>query len=126
MTDDFPCCSSGQHIPQPSEYDETWPQTHTRVVAQTWPMDCIEGGCSHRDERGEPEDMSACPSTMTAVCDECSGVTAEDEGPVLTWPCENAAVQSWQRQGGSERSRAVMVEAFLRGWRERGRSADAG
>lgn len=107
--------SDGEGEPS-DEYDEEWPQAHTRVVAETWPLDCVEGGCSHCGD--DTDGLDACPSTVTALCDECSAVTAEYEGPALTWPCENAAVQHWQRQGGPERNRSSMVEAFLRGWRE--------
>ena len=64
---------------------------HTTVEA--WHMDCLEGGCEHRDERGEPEDLSVCPSFQMEVCVDCMAergferVTTWWEGPFDEWPC---------------------------------------
>lgn len=41
------------------------------TVEEEWPLDCIEGDCEHRDEDGQPEDLSVCPPIPMEVCIGC-------------------------------------------------------
>ncbi|RZU64615.1 hypothetical protein EV379_0918 [Microterricola gilva] len=63
------------------------------VELEAWWEDCTEGECDHRDEDGEPTDLTACPSFMFEVCVDC--MAEEDAGrepggwnfrPLLPWP----------------------------------------
>ncbi len=76
-------------------------EKHTRHILMTdcWPMSCIEGDCDHRDEDGEPWDMTVCPPTPMEVCVDCMvaegrGADPEqwDDCPLEAWPCSRAAV----------------------------------
>lgn len=60
---------------------------------EAWPEDCVEGECDHRDEDGEPQDLTVCPSIMFDVCVDCmdeEGAGREREGwdfrTLLPWP----------------------------------------
>ena len=71
------------------------PHTEHVHVAECWPRDCLEGECEHRDEDGQPEDMTACPATPMEVCVGCmvdSGAGADpsvwEDAPLYPWPCE--------------------------------------
>lgn len=73
------------------------PEPHTEHVRVTecWHMDCTEGDCDHRDEFGEPEDLSACPPAPMDVCVGCMvdrGAGADpahwEDAPLIPWPCE--------------------------------------
>jgi hypothetical protein len=103
------------------KYESDAPETHTRVEADVWNMDCIYGDCDHGVDDAEEHPSGKCPSSKAIICEECSEWNSQYEGGVELWPCENQAVQDWQGAGGEERQYDVMVEAFLRGWRERER-----
>jgi hypothetical protein len=106
------------------KYESDAPTVHTRVEADVWPMDCIYGDCDHGTpaDRDAERPLAACPSSKAIVCQECSEWHSEYEGGIESWPCENHAVQVWQKAGGEERQYDAMVEAFLRGWREHERA----
>lgn len=73
---------------------------HAEHVTVEWAYesDCLEGECAHRDEDGEPEDMSVCPTVPPfEVCvgcmeDEGRGIDPEqwDDVPLMSWPCPAA------------------------------------
>lgn len=110
------------------KYESDAPTTHTRVEADVWDMECIYGECEHDVPDDAERPHPNCPSSKAIVCEECSEWNSQYEGGVEPWPCENQGVQDWQASGGKERRYEVMVEAFLRGWREHNnrRAADAG
>lgn len=63
------------------------------TVPETWPSDCLEGECEHRDEDGEPEGLDLCPSSPFEVCLDCMdeegfGRDPEqwDDTPLEAWP----------------------------------------
>ncbi|MGW9020674.1 hypothetical protein ACWGOE_04220 [Leucobacter chromiiresistens] len=73
--------------------------THARhlLVTECWPLSCLEGDCDHRDENGEPEDMTVCPPTPMEVCVGCMiaegrGAAPDhwDDCPLEAWPCSRA------------------------------------
>lgn len=82
---------------QPQVHPATKP-VHTEHVTftQAWPLDCIEGDCEHRNEFGEPEDLSACPNTPMEVCVQCMvnlGAGSDPRGweeTLLSWPCQKS------------------------------------
>lgn len=65
------------------------------TASETWPTSCLEGECEHRDEEGQPEDMSVCPSSPYEVCIDCmdeGGFGRDplywDDAPLSGWPHE--------------------------------------
>lgn len=79
---------------------------HTEHVTVTdvreW--DCLEGGCDHLDERGEPEDMSACPIFTVEVCVRCMvdryglGPGEWEDLSLVEWPCPSAPIDDAERE----------------------------
>lgn len=74
-------------------------EKHTRhvLMAECYPRNCLEGDCDHRDENGEPWDMTVCPPTPMVVCLDCMvaegrGADPEhwDDCPLEAWPCSRA------------------------------------
>jgi len=64
---------------------------HVRLDAYS--MDCIEGECDHRDEDGQPEDLSACPTSQMEVCVDCQEIGGASREPsnwevYAEWPCD--------------------------------------
>ena len=63
------------------------------VTVEAWSMDCVEGECEHRNEDGEPEDLSACEGFEMEVCVDCMVARGHDrdpkwwEGAFDKWPC---------------------------------------
>lgn len=64
------------------------------TVSTAYPEDCLEGECDHRDEDGEPEDMTACtPVPPFEVCVDCMDLAGcgrdpecWDDVPLIAWP----------------------------------------
>ncbi len=99
------------------------PHTRHVLVTECWPADCIEGECEHRDEWGEPEDMSVCPPTPMEVCIDHMierGLGGDprrwDDAPLDEWPCAVVAPTEVE-QTAEENSTVDEPAAWFRGAR---------